>query len=375
MRALAGLALSWRDPEDPFRREALQVLPAECGLSAKMVEFGIDQAFSMITEQALRFWWSEEAQGKPYQGRSDPPELSAHIWAGNVFVAGLAPVIASLLAGSPALIKAPGDMPSFASLFARSLQAHAPALGPCVGAAGWSRHDVAATATLLDSADILFAFGEDSTIEALKDLYFRPLFGFSTRYSIGVIGAGSLGGDEQIDVLIDQMAPDHFAWNGRGCLTPRWTFVEGKPDLARLLAERAAERLPALAEQWPAPVLSDEAAAARASWLGQTGFLGWSRAGLGWCCCSLDAAALQPTPPPRSMCFVPIDDLESLPMLLSPLGRRLQGMSFVGSDRSRDELAKELEDLGLSRTCRPGELQRPPVHWSHDGVRILAAFC
>ena len=375
IRALAGLALNWRDPEDPYRREALKVLPAECGLSREMVEHGIEQAFSVITEQALRYWCLEEASGKPYQGRADPPELSAHIWASNVFVAGLPPVIASLLAGSPALIKAPDNMPSFAVLLARSVAEHAPELGSCLGAAAWSRGDIASTATFMDTADVLFAFGEDSTLDSIRALYFRPLFAFGARFSISVISAGSLGNDENIDALIDQMAPDHFAWDGRGCLTPRWVFVEGPAAIARMLAERAASRLPELAMRFPAQPLGDEAAAERSAWLGETGFAGWSRAGAGWACASLDSATLEPVPPHRSMCFVPIDSLDDLPLLLSPLGNHLQGLSFVGNEHAREELAKELQGLGLSRVTSPGDLQRPPVHWSHDGVRILAAFC
>lgn len=374
-RALAGLALSWRDPEDPYRREALRTLPEECGLSREMVEQGIDQAFSVVTEQALRHWWSEEAKGAPYKARAEPPELSAHIWAGNVFVAGLPPVIASLLAGSPALIKAPGAMPSFASLLAQSLQEHAPELGPCLAAAAWSRADIASTTTFLDNADLLFAFGDDSTIEELKKVFFRPLFGFSTRYSIAVISAGSLGSDDEMDAVIDQMASDQFSWEGLGCLTPRWIFVEGPAALARLMAERAADRLPALARKLPAQSLSDAAAGRRSAWLGETGFAGWSRAGDGWCCAALESASLEPVPPSRSMCFLPIDDLDGLPLLLSPLGQRLQGLAFLGPERVRARLVEELEPLGLSRSTGLGELQHPPVHWSHDGVRILAAFC
>ena len=74
------------------------------------------------------------------------------------------------------------------------------------------------------------------------------------------------------------------------------------------------------------------------------------------------------------MCFLPMADLGDLPVLLDPLGPRLQGLSLAGSEKLGDMLAEALEPLGLSRIARPGELQRPPVHWSHDGVRILAQF-
>ncbi len=375
MRALAGLALCWRDPEDEFRREALERLPDECSLSPEMVAWGIEQAFSVVTEEGMRHWWREEAQGKPYVGRSPPPELSGHVWAGNVFVAGLPPVIASLLAGSPALVKAPDRFPTFALLLARSMKAHAPELGNCLGAAAWSRDDVAATHTFLDNLDLLFAFGDDDSIAVLEQQFVRRIVGFGHRYSVAAISAASLGSDAVLDELIDRLAVDHFAWDGQGCLTPRWVFVEGSAEIARLLAERAAERLPSLVEQFPAGPLSDEEAAARSAWLGETGFQGWSRGGAGWSCASLaGSTSLRLVPPPRSMCFLPVDELGDLPVLLDPLGPRLQGLSLAGSETLRDMLAEALEPLGLSRIARPGELQRPPVHWSHDGVRILGQF-
>ncbi len=375
MRALAGLALAWRDPEDPFRREALQLLPAECGLSSAMVERGIDDAFSVVTEQALRYWWSTEAQGRPYQGRGEAPELSGHIWASNVFVAGLPPVMASLLVGSPALIKAPASMPSFACLLARSVREHAPELGRCLGAAGWSRKQVAVTTTFLDGADLLFAFGEDRSIEELRVQFQRPFYAFGARYSIAVLCSTVMGDDQQLDQLLDALADDQLAWDGQGCLSPRWIFVEGSPELAQMLAERAACRLPDRAELLPGTLLGDDDASHRASWLGQVGFSGWAREGRGWCCGAFDSSRLEPSPPPRSLCFVPLEDLDELALLLTPLGSRLQGMSFFGPEKRREQLVEVLEPLGLSRVCEPGGLQRPPLHWSHDGVRILEAFC
>jgi len=376
MRALAGLALCWRDPEDEFRREAMERLPAECNLSPEMVAWGLEQAFSVITEQALRHWWRDEAQGKPYVGRAAPPGLSGHVWAGNVFVAGLPPVVASLLAGTPALVKAPGRFPTFAALLARSVAAHAPELGGCLGAASWSRADVSSTETFLDNSDLLFAFGDDDTVALLREHYRRPMFGFGHRYSVAVLAAQALGSDEAMDALIDALALDHLAWDGQGCLTPRWVFVEGAAGVARLLAERAAERLPELAAQMPGAAISEAAAAARAAWLGETGFCGWSRGGAGWACAALESSAnLSLVPPPRSMCFVPVRELSLVPLLLEPLGARLQGLAFVGPKTSGEKLREALEPLGLSRVAAPGRLQRPPVHWSHDGVRVLAAFC
>jgi hypothetical protein len=408
--AIARVSRSWRDPRDPFRREAIERLPGECGLSPEMVAWGMDRAWEEVEERALLDWWRRQGpDGLDATGAPDgagppptagPPPLSAHVWAGNVFVSGLPPVLASLLAGVPAVVKAPSRHPSFAALLARSFALHAPELGPCLGAAAWPRSDEGSTAALLEGADRVFAWGDDASVAALRDrtaadrASARRFYGFSHRYSIAVATRAGLAeavADPRHSAL-EGLALDALAWDGGGCLSPRWAFVEGSPDDAQRLARLLCDVLPAVAARLPAGQPADPAPAAaaaaagvaRAAWLAHAGFAGWSRGGSGWGVAAVapqGADALsQPalaSAPGRCVPCVAVPGLEPIRALLAPLGPRLQGMALLcaaDERRAREAHARALlEPLGLSRIAPPGRLQTPPLSWEHDGVRILAA--
>lgn len=351
---------SWLDPDDELRREALELLPGECGLSARSVAWGLDRAFEVVTPEALHTWWRGEG-GVPAVG------LSGHVFAGNVFAAGLPPVLASLLAGVPALVKSASACPSWGALLARSVARHAPELGPCLGAAAWGRGDAASTASLLDVCDLIVAFGDDASLVRLRDAQpaGRRFAGFGHRYSVAVLGAEL---DDE-DTALRGLARDHFAWDGAGCLTPVWTFVEGDAARARRLALRAAQLAPQVAEELPAAPLSEVDGARRQSWLARAAFGGVARWGRGWAVATRPPGALD-QPPRRTLVFVPLSSTSELPATLAPLGDHLQGVAASGCAVPE----AELESLGLSRTVAPGSLQRPPLAWSHDGHQILGLF-
>ena len=360
IEALARVARGWLDPTDPLRVEALATLPESCRLSRPVVAWGLDRAFEVIDEPSLEAWWRRE-------GGPSGLARTGHVWAGNVFVAGLPPVVASLLAGVPAAIKAPSRSPAFAELLVRSVDRE-PSLAGRVEAAAWSRSDVELTGALVGRIGALFAMGDDDSIAALRSLVPAEVrfCGFGHRYSVAL--ASATVRDEELDAL----AVDHLAWSGAGCLTPRWVFVRGTANHAEALARRAAARLPDLVNALPAAPLSAGEGSERAAWLARAAFLGWSASGPGWGAAALPEPSLRPAPPPRVMCFCPVSDASELVGLLGPLGNRLQGLAVAGAADERG-LSRLLSPLGLSRIAPAGLLQRPPVDWNHDDVRILAA--
>lgn len=370
--ALARVGRAWRDPDDEHRQEALDLLPSELGFTPEMVAWAIDAAFDVLTVESLQRWWDRE-------GHAPSSTLSAHIQAGNVFVAGLPPVIASVLAGVPALIKAPSAAPTFPALFARSVARLAPELGPCVGSTTWSRVDRRTTQTLLNEADVAYAFGDDDSIAAVQALSETRVHGFGHRVSVALIPA-----DQPVtDAVIDGLATDALAYDGAGCLTPRWVLVEGDLETATAWARAAASRLPAVNDLLPALPLDAGSGAARAQYLGVVGFSGFAAHDAGWAVTA--QPHLDPAPPPRTLCFVPVAALDAVPDRLAPLGSTLQGLALAGAPDPDSgvfgphglDLPAPLAPLtarGLSLVTRPGLLQRPPLDWNHDDVRILAAL-
>lgn len=350
-RGLDRVARSWLDPDDAFRREALERVAPECGLGRGDLAAGLDAAFSAASFDQFGSWWRRE-------GGPRSASLSGHVWAGNVVTAGLPPVFASVLAGVPALIKAPSAFPSFAALFARSVALHAPELGPCVGAAAWPRQDARATEALVAASDRLFVFGSDATVAGFEG---ANVARFGHRLSVGWIA------EERPDFA--GLAADVLAWNSGGCLTPRWIFVLGDADRAEALAREAAPHLAEEARKRGAPPLGDAPGADRAAWLAKEGFAGWSDGGAGWAVAARRAPELSPDPPPRAAVFLPIGDPGELLRRLEPVRSHLQGLAVAAEDA---DLALR---LGVSRAASFGQLQRPPVHWNHDDVRVLASLC
>lgn len=373
--AIARVARSWRDPDDALRRTAMDVLPDELGFTPEMVAWALDAAFEVVTAEALRAWWGRVTAargdgddggggGDGGAGHAGAVGLSGHIWAGNVFVAGLPPVLGSVLAGVPALIKAPVAHPTFAALLARSFVEHAPELGPCVGAAAWSREETQSTAGLL-RADAVFVFGDDASVEAVREAAPPPcaVYGFGHRVSVGLI-RGAVADEDLVGLW-----EDHLAYDGGGCLTPKWVFVEGSMDDAVALAKRAAALGPEVAARMPARPLDDAAAAARVQLLGIAEFDGFGAAGTGWCAVAVDGV---PPTTQRTLCVCPAERLDALPSQFGDAWwPALQGAVVLGT--SEDE-ETALRASGISYIARPGRLQRPPLDWDHDGVAILEAL-
>ena len=377
--ALVAWASAWADPRDPFRKEAVGTLPQAAGLSVPMVERGLDLAFESVTAARLRAWWEREAGGDA------EAQLSAHITSSNVFVAGLPPVVASLLAGVPAFLRPPSSQPEFASLLARSWNERALLGGQFLAAASWGRHETGCTEALLTVSDRTYVFGDDTTVRSLRSLAAasgQEILGFGHRLSLAAVGREALSGAARADrdpalpdSVLEQLARDVLAWDGAGCLTPRWVFVEGDATQAEALARRAVPFVSRVAEELPAGTpLAASVGAERAAFLGQAGFSGFATQGAGWAVAALPDAVLDPAPPARAMVFLPLPDLGALPDLLAPLGDHLQGLLYIGAVGRRDLIASALAPRGLSLAVSAGMLQRPPIDWNHDGVRILQSL-
>ena len=371
IEVLVTWARAWSDPRDEYRAEAIARLPESTGLSVEMVERGLDLAFESVEAHRLRAWWDREGASE------SSTRLTAHILSSNVFVAGLPPVLASLLAGVPAFLRPPSAQPDFARLLVRSWNERNLLGGQFLGSGTWDSDDTASTELLLRGADRVYVFGSDATVQSVGELAAKAVgtasvFGFGHRLSIGAVGREALAGIARWDSTLEMLGRDALAWDGQGCLTPQWVFVEGTAADAEDLARRAACFLPHIAEELPAGRDLDAAqGAARAAYLGQAGFEGFSSQGRGWAVASLSEPRLEPSPPARSLVFLPLGDLAELPDVLAPLGDHLQGLLYVGEPTRRESLAAALTGQGLCRAVQAGMLQRPPIDWNHDGVRTL----
>jgi len=85
--------------------------------------------------------------------------------------------------------------------------------------------------------------------------------------------------------------------------------------------------------------------------------------GEGWSVHGLPAEHFQPAGLPRSIAVISVRDLDEALEVAAPWSAHL---STVGSDDFRG--GPTWLELGASRVCRPGRMQRPPLRRAHDGV-------
>jgi hypothetical protein len=331
----------------------MEVLPASWGLPVAEVEQGLDAAFSVILDAPLEAAASGLAPPPP----GGPRLPSAHLWPASVPTAGLGPVIGSLLAGRPAIVKTPRGHGTFAALAARSFAIAAPELGPAFAAASWGREDLRATRALLASTGPVFVFGDGDTVAALGHLVSDParVHAYGPRWSLGYLPQG-------VELDAAAFAADLRAWHGRGCLCPRWLLVEGAASRA---AGIAADLATVLAQ---APALDTAEAGARAAWLRTARFLGEVCEHPGGSVAQLPLDLGLPEPPPGIVAVAPVRDQGEALAAVGAVAGSLQGLSVPGDGGA------DLRGSGwFSWVAPPGSLQRPPALWVHDGVDALRA--
>ena len=68
---------------------------------------------------------------------------------------------------------------------------------------------------------------------------------------------------------------------------------------------------------------------------------------------------------------LPTRDEAAFLAALQPLAPHLAGVAVAGFGEATGRLARALFELGASRVCAMGDLQRPPLDWRHDGRGVL----
>jgi hypothetical protein len=204
------------------------------------------------------------------------------------------------------------------------------------------------------------------------------------KVSFAAIGREAMK-EEALGHLARAAAWDVSLFDQQGCVSPHAVYVESGGTLSPLdFARRLANEMAAIERTRPRGRLSvDEAAQiqnARAT--------AEMRAAAGkqvTVLCSQQATAwtviydgesrdLALSCLNRVVRVTPIDDLSALPGYMRPLGPYLQSVGVAIPERRLPGIAKALEDVGVTRICELGEMQRPPPSWRHDGQANLGAL-
>ncbi|MCX8108014.1 MAG: hypothetical protein N3G20_04345, partial [Verrucomicrobiae bacterium] len=179
---IAAVAADWLNPQNPFRRAALDEGPAKTGFSRGTLEAGLDALFGSLTTEALhrlvlqdlghidrleRLTGSEIEPGSNRLAMARGPELLVHITAGRLPNPPVMSIVLGLLARAAQFVKCASGTSFLLRLFGHSLREVEPKLGACIEIAEWKGGDQALESALFAQADCLTAMGDDSTIASI----------------------------------------------------------------------------------------------------------------------------------------------------------------------------------------------------------------
>ena len=223
---------------------------------------------------------------------------------------------------------------------------------PGVQPAPFAGQDAGALRAHLEQVDTVVVLGADSTIAQVRaQVPERVTFvGYGHRVSAAWVA-------EPSEEAARGLAQDLCAWDQSGCLSPQVAWVGG--DRERF-ADQLERQLTTLETDLPMriPPAQHRARTVMRS-LGLMG--GGIRQTLTSLLCLHPSPSFRASSGYRSLWILPLD-----PEGPASLGAQLSSLSVTGDPPRGLDMA--------TRRCAPGELQRPPLTWPHDGRPNLGSL-
>lgn len=391
--AIAAVAADWLNPENPFRRTALEKGPAATGFSRETLETGLDTLFKTITPESLqllvlqdlghvdrleRLTGSEIEPGSSRLAIAKGPELLVHITAGRLPNPPIMSIVLGLLARAAQFVKCASGTSFLLRLFGHSLREVEPKLGACLEIAEWKGGNEALENALFAQADCITAMGEDSTLAAIRPRVPPQVrfLGYGHRVSFGYVAREVL--DYHLFAkTVAAAAHDVAAWDQLGCLSPHLFYVETggrySPDN---FAEQLATELDRLERVQPRGQLSPEAASAitarrsfyevRAAFSTDTKI--WmSQESTSWTVVYENDPQFQFSCLNRFVYVKPVQNIEQALRGADTVRGRVATVGLAAPSTKEHDLAHRLAVWGAARVCPLGRMQSPPPTWRHDG--------
>jgi Acyl-CoA reductase (LuxC) len=361
--ALARAFELWRDRDYARRRDAIAAIAKSAGYSTELIENSIDALLKPFTSDSLRAMAGTAA--RPTVVR---PKTVGFIAAGNVAGAGIHEIAIALIAGAKVRIKTASAEPIFFAEFARTIAEVDGEAGARIAVHNWSRARTDLTDELVAKCECVVAYGDDATIEALRNR--SSVIGFGSRVSAALIDASCIDGVDEL------LARDAALFEQLGCLSLHQVFVVGADGrAARELALRMSAALKRAAVSMPPARIPLRDAAEirgvreRTRWraiAGEAVELFEGR-GLEWTVIfEAKADSFRVSPGFRTVRVTGVRDLAEFRACIMPMSGRIEAMAVAG-----DDCEIEARAMGIPYVCAPGEMQSPPLDWRHGGGGFL----
>jgi hypothetical protein len=300
----------------------------------------------------------------PARIRARAPRLIYHVCAGNLAISAITSIAHGLLAGARNVVKLPrpredGTTRREIVAFVRGLPKPLRDLVHLQGA-----HD----AGTLEQADVVIAFGGDATMAALHaQIRVNQKF-IAHGHAVSLLWLdqpGRLTASQARACAIDVLTYDQL-----GCLSPQAIYLPPSADLetlGRKLARALETQWQRLAVKPPRPLgVRARIAEARdvAAALGHQIWLPPSRH-LGWTLIHDPDPAFAASPLHGTL-YIRVAPVARLEAHLAAVRGRISTVGVAGAG-STSPWREAFLKLGVSRFCRAGRMQFPPLSWHHDG--------
>ncbi|MFN2433000.1 MAG: acyl-CoA reductase [Gemmatimonadota bacterium] len=376
--ALAEVCRRWLEPQDPFRRAALESLAVEAGWEPALAAAGLDATFGPWSRASWRGLVRRELGSAPKR-----PDVVPHVLGGALPGPNVLPIFLTLLAGRAPLVRAGRHVPAVPAIAVASVAAVDAELARLGAAVRWRRERNDLTRELFAGAEVGSATGGDAAVAALRDLAApgTRLLEHADRVSFAYVAAGALREDDRTARTASALARDVALHDQQGCLSPLGVLVEGGDAAARRFARALAAALDERQRTWPrSPLAPAQALSVRAfhdalalEAAGSDAVLAGE--GLAWIVGRVARDA--PLPPPARLRCVwirrvrgPAEAREALAAWRGAVA----ALGFRGSAVERSGARELARALGASRLCALGRMQSPPLGWRRDGVSPLASL-
>lgn len=396
VRALCGVAEAWLNPDNSFRRLALESGPEKTGFAGMTLQKGLDNFFRQFTPGNFQALLAQElgdarrldrfvadGGGANRLALAVGSEFLVHIAAGNIPNPALMSMVLGLLTRSAQFVKCAHGAEFLPRLFAHSLYEADPKLGACLEIAGWRGGQAELEAALFAEADCVTATGSDETLASIRArLPVKTRFlGYGHRVSFGFVAHEVLTGS-YAGKIVSRAADDVVAWNQLGCLSPHVIYVQTGGEMSpERFAEMLADELERREQTEPRGELPAERAASiasrrdiyavRAAHSPETTRHWCSNSSTAWTVVYESDARFQLSCLNRFIYVKPVRDLAEALQYAETVRGQVSTVGLGVPEHRMEELAMQLARCGVTRVCPLGGMQNPPLTWRHDGRPAL----
>lgn len=404
VKLLCEAAEEWLQPDNKFRKLALEFGPAETGFSRAVLQKGLDGFFRQFTPENFQALLAQEL-GEAASVTGDewlvtdetdaprhPSPATRHLWRGPKFLVHIAagnipnPTLMSttlgLLTRSAQFVKCASGASFLPRLFAHSIYELDHKVGACLEIAEWRGGQRELEQVLFTHADCLTATGSDETLAAIRAELPAPVrfLGYGHRVSFGFVTREALR-EEEIAQVVSRAADDVIAWDQNGCLSPHVIYVEERGAVeSDQFAERLAVELAKREAVEPRGRTATETAAAIASKRAIYETLAVHRAdakiwasqnSTAWTVVFEHDVRFQFSCLNRFIYVKPVPDLAAVLRGVDEIQGKVSTVGIAAPPEKMRQLARQFAGWGATRICPLGQMQNPPLMWRHDGRPAL----